>query len=116
MDTPNIIDTPFVDTTSDNKWWVLTNEENRIIMLTAMKQEDDQFEMNFPKDFDISMHNNYKVVDGELVYDEVVLPEIKPQPTLQEQIDELNVAIDTLATDVIPALMNANESSTDTES
>ena len=115
MDTGNLMENEPIMEPSANKWWLLTNEEDRIVMVTSEKQNDDQFEFELPENFDISTHNNYKVVDGELVYDEVILPEVKPQPSLQEQVDELNATIDTLVTEVIPTLMANSEESEATE-
>ena len=67
-------------------WWVKLNEENRITMVTGMKQEEEQFYFELPNDFDISSHNSYKIVDNELVYDEMVYPVIEPQPSENEQM------------------------------
>ncbi len=67
------------------QWYVKLNKENRICMVTGIKQEEEQFLFEFPDDFNISQHNNYKIINGELVFDEMVYEEIEPQPT-EEQL------------------------------
>jgi hypothetical protein len=69
--------------------YVLLNEENRICMVTKDKQREEQFEFAFPSDFDFSGIANWKIVDGELVYDELIIPTPEPKPTPEERIAEL---------------------------
>lgn len=84
-----------------NSWWVKLDSDNRICMITSTQQEEEQFLFDFPQDFDIGSHNNYKIVDGELIYDEMVYPEIEVQPTeeqlriaaLEEQLAMTNEAL-----------------------
>ena len=73
--------------------YVLLNEENRIIMVTAMKQDEAQFEFDFPSDFVFSDIINWKIVDGELVYDELVIEIPEPPISLEEQIAQIEEAL-----------------------
>jgi hypothetical protein len=69
--------------------YVLLNEENRICMVTKDKQSEEQFEFDFPSDFDFSGIANWKIVDGELIYDKLSIPEAPKEPTAEERIAEL---------------------------
>ena len=74
-------------------YYVKLNDENRIALITLMQQDEDQFLFEFPEDFDMSKMIHYKIIDNELVYDEIVFPKIKPQESLEEQITNLQLAI-----------------------
>lgn len=74
-----------------NQYYVALNEENRITMVTSTKQNNDMFLFDFPVGFDISQHINYKIIDGELVFDEFIYPEIEVQPTLEQQFEDYKV-------------------------
>ena len=67
------------------------NTESRILSATFAKyMPDGVLTENLPKG-DIS---DYKYIDGQFVYDPLPKPkELKPQPSLQEQIDQLKKAI-----------------------
>lgn len=78
---------------------VLLNEENRIVMVTREKQDEEQFLFDFPSDFAFSDIINYKIVDGELVYDEMPIPEPEPQLT-QEEINKANIEYIALMSDI----------------
>ena len=69
-----------------NSWYVKLNQDNRITMVTSTQQEEEQFLFDFPMDFDISQHNNYKIIDGELVYDEMVYPAIEPPTPVEDRV------------------------------
>lgn len=69
--------------------YVLLNEENRICMVTKEKQREEQFEFAFPSDFNFSGIANWKIADGELVYDELIVPTPESEPTPEERIAEL---------------------------
>ena len=75
--------------------YVLLNEDNRISMVTKDKQSEEQFEFVFPNDFDFSSIASWKIVNEELVYDELPIPEHPHEPTAEERIAELeeNLAI-----------------------
>lgn len=68
-----------------NQFYVELNEENRITGVQSTKVNDNMFLFDFPVGFDISNHQNYKIIDGELVFDEFIYPEIEVQPT-EEQL------------------------------
>ena len=70
-------------------YYISLDADNRINVLTVNQQSDEQFLFDFPEDFDEGDIINYKIVDGVLVRDEFVYPEIEPQPTLEEQVAEL---------------------------
>lgn len=69
--------------------FVLLNEENRIVMTTREKQNDEQFEFDFPSDFAFSDIINWKIVNGELIYDEIQIPELEPIIPLEDRVDSL---------------------------
>ena len=75
------------------RYYVKLDENNRIMLLTLMKQDESQFSFEFPKDFDITQMIHYKIIDNELVYDEMIFPEIKPQETIEEQLTNMQLAI-----------------------
>lgn len=116
------------------KMWTLLNEENRIVMVTREKQNDKQFEFDFPSDFAFSDIINWKIVNCELVYNHIPIPEPEPVvpiedrvseleetteitsdtlgavmetilPTQASSIEELSTTLDTILTDIIPSLM-----------
>lgn len=69
--------------------YVLLNEDNRISMVTKDKQSEEQFEFVFPNDFDFSSIASWKIVNEELVYDKLPIPEHPHEPTAEERIAEL---------------------------
>lgn len=69
--------------------YVLLNEENRICMVTVDRQNEEQFEFAFSSDFRFSDIVNWKIIDGELIYDELIIPEPPKKPTAEEQLAEL---------------------------
>ena len=75
------------------KYYVKTDEDSRISLITLIQQDEEQFLFEFPEDFDIIQMIHYKIIDNELIYDEKVFPEIKPQESLEEQITNLQLAI-----------------------
>lgn len=68
-------------------------DENNRINATSSKQEYlvDGFEFNFPIDFEFSAQYNYKIIDNQLIHDP--LPQPKPQPSLQQQVDDLTLVV-----------------------
>lgn len=70
-------------------YYVGLAEDNRINLLTVNQQSDEQFLFEFPLDFNPSEIINYKIIDGELVYDEYVTPEIVPEPTTDDVLNAL---------------------------
>ena len=80
-----------------NVYYTKTNEDNRIVMLTAIKQSEEQFEFEFPEGFKLSKISEYKIVDGELIHDPLPVPEFKPVPSVQERLDAAEAAILELA-------------------
>ena len=72
--------------------YVSLNQENRIGAITLKKEYlVDCFEFNFPQDFDFDKQNEYKIIDNQLVHEP--LPQPKPEPSLQEQIDDLTLLV-----------------------
>lgn len=71
-------------------YYISTNEENRICLLTAEKQSEEQILFEFPEDFDICSILNYKIVNGVLVYDKLVFPE---SPQIEPTTDEIMNAL-----------------------
>lgn len=69
--------------------YVLLNEDNRICMVTKDKQREDQFEFDLPSDFDFSGIANWKIADGELIYDKLIIPEEPKAPTTDEVLNAL---------------------------
>lgn len=80
--------------------YVLLNEENRICMVTKDKQNEKQFEFDFSSDFDFSGIANWKIVDGELIYDELIIPTSEQQPS-QLDLIEAQVTYTALMTDTL---------------
>lgn len=78
------------------KMWTLLNEENRIVMVTREKQNDEQFEFDFPSDFAFGDIINWKIVNGKLVNDEILIPIEPKQQTIEERLAEMQEAIDFL--------------------
>ena len=82
-------------------YYVALDEENRITGVQSTKVNDNMFLFDFPVGFDVTQHINYKIVDGELVFDEFIYPEIEVQPTkeqlriakLEEQLAMTNEAL-----------------------
>lgn len=75
-------------------YYVGLAEDNRINLITVEKQSGEQFLFEFPLDFDVSQMIHYKIIDGELVYDEYVMPEPEPEPNTDEvTTDEIASAI-----------------------
>lgn len=71
-------------------YYVGLAEDNRINLLTVNRQSDEQFLFEFPLDFNPSEIINYKIIDGELVYDEYVYPEMpEPEPTAEEMLNAM---------------------------
>ena len=63
-------------------YYVSVDEDGRIQATTQHEEYAigmTQFE--FPEDFDFSKQNDYRIVDGELVYDPLPVVEIEPEPT-----------------------------------
>lgn len=63
-------------------YYVSVDEDSRIQATTQHEEYAigmTQFE--FPEDFDFSKQNDYRIVDGELVYDPLPVVEIEPEPT-----------------------------------
>ena len=69
--------------------YVLLNEDNRISMVTKDKQSEKQFEFVFPNDFDFSSIANWKIADGELIYDKLTIPEVPMEETPPTDIEIL---------------------------
>lgn len=76
--------------------YISTNETGRILVATDYEQyaSDDMFEFSFPDDFDFSIQNEYRIVDGELVHD----PERPTDETLQNEklakvADQIQLAV-----------------------
>lgn len=53
-------------------YYVAIDANNRIYLLTAEKQSDEQFLFEFPEEFDEWEIINYKIIDGKLVYSEFI--------------------------------------------
>ena len=66
--------------------YVSTSDDGRIFVTTDNEAYTDEtyFEFDFPEDFDYSLQNEYRIVDGELVHEP-----IGPPSSTQEQISEL---------------------------
>lgn len=75
--------------TPSNDFYVLLDESNRIIMVTGLKQDENQFLFSFPTDFNIGNHNQYKIVNNELVYDPIEYPEPEPVTPLEDRVTTL---------------------------
>lgn len=88
--------------------YVLLNEENRICMATVNRQNEEQFEFAFPNDFPFTDIINWKIVNGELVYDKLIIPTPPHKPTAEERIAELEAQNEYL-TDCINAMLGMEE-------
>ncbi len=74
----------------ENKYYTLLDNDNRIVMVTAVQQEPEQFLFDYPTGFDFSAIHDYKILDGELIHDPVPVPEPpEPQPTTEERLSLL---------------------------
>ena len=74
------------------KKYIVTDNNNRIIVV----EKDNTFHNNgfyfeLPEDFVISNFFEYKIIDNQLVHEP--LPQPKPEPSLQEQIDDLTLLV-----------------------
>lgn len=57
------------------KQWVKTDEDGRIYITCDEKYaEEDYIEFDFPEDFSFIKQNDYRIVDGELIYDPLPEP------------------------------------------
>lgn len=74
-----------------NQYYTLLDTDNRITMVTAIKQQDEQFLFNYPEGFDFGSIHDYKIVDEELIHEPVIYPEPEPQPTMEEQFEEYKI-------------------------
>lgn len=89
-----------------NKFYVKVNDDNRIVMATPTQQEESQFEFEFPADFKIGKIYDYKIVDGKLIEDPFVYPEIEPEPTAEQlRIAELEATVALLNDVVLESIM-----------
>lgn len=77
------------------KKYVFLNDENRIVgiqdceLFPDASLEDKAFE--FTEGFEIGTEHDYKLVDGQLVYDPLPIPEA--QPTMTERLEALEAAM-----------------------
>lgn len=64
--------------------YVSTGDDGRIFITTDNQAYTDEtyFEFDFPEDFDYSLQNEYRIVDGELVHEPIAM-------SAQAQIAEL---------------------------
>lgn len=64
--------------------YVSTGDDGRIFVTTDNEAYTDEsyFEFDFPEDFDYSLQNEYRIVDGELVHEPIAM-------SVQAQIAEL---------------------------
>lgn len=66
--------------------WYHADSTGRIGATTTIeKYANGMTQYDFPDDFDFGAQADYRVVDGELVYDP--LPEPEPQPSVDERLD-----------------------------
>lgn len=62
--------------------YVMTDETGRIGATTSVKEyAEGMIEFEFPDDFNFDLQSDYRIVDGELVYDPLPVVEIEPEPT-----------------------------------
>ena len=119
---------------NEKLYYILLSEDNRITMLTVEKQNEEQVAFEFPQDFNVSDIINYQIIDDELIYNPIPIPEpehIVPiedrvaeleetteitsdtlgavmetiLPTQASSIEELSTTLDTILTDILPSLM-----------
>lgn len=83
----------------ENSYYVCLDSENRINVVTVVQQSEEQFLFDFPTGFDFSDIINWKIVDGELVNEPIIIPESEPQPT-QEEINKANIEYIAFMTDI----------------
>ena len=96
-----------------NQYYVALDSDNRITEVQSIKKNEDMFLFDFPIGFDISNHQNYKIVDGELVFDEFIYPEIEVQPTEEQkqiaELQEIVTATDEAVISLYEMSMSQNE-------
>lgn len=85
--------------TQANSYYVCLDSENRINVVTAVQQSEEQFLFEFPTGFDFSDIINWKIVDGKLVNEPIIIPEPELKPT-QEEINKANIEYIALMSDI----------------
>lgn len=81
------------------KKYVFLNDDNRIVGIQDCELfpdgtlEDKAFE--FPEGFEIGTEHDYKLINGELIYDPLPVPESEPDrvQVLEEQLAALKIVL-----------------------
>jgi hypothetical protein len=76
--------------------YIKTDDTGRLICVSTQSMDESE-EFDFPIDFQIKNHHDYKIVDGALIYDPLPEAEQNTSPTTQDQIDANAAAIMELA-------------------
>lgn len=83
-----------------SKHYTLINNEKRI---TATSKDfhvgDEEFIFDFPEDFDFSKQDDYKIINGECVYDPCIIEPVIEEPTQLDKI-EAQIAYIAMMTDI----------------
>lgn len=82
----NLLLNEFEITEPQNQYYTLLDTDNRITMATAIKQNEEQFLFDYPESFEFSSIHDYKIVDGKLIHEPIIYPELEPQPTETEKL------------------------------
>lgn len=71
-------------------YYTAVDEDGHIGATTSEKEyaSDDMIEVDFPEDFDFSMQNEYRIVDGELVHDPLPPSEEELEYERQQKLNE----------------------------
>lgn len=88
-----------------NTYFVLLSEDNRIAKLTVEKQDEEQFEFELPDDFDMLNISDYQIIDNELVYNPMPIPE--PEPTQLDKMEDI-VTNTALTTEYMACIQEVN--------
>ena len=81
---------------SKNGHICFTSETLSIIYDENGEMAGERKQFDFPDDFNFFTQDDYKIIDGKLVYDPVPKTEENPEPTAEERIKELEEALELL--------------------
>lgn len=75
------------------------DDSGRILVTTSYKEytDDSYIEFTFPDDFDFSIQNEYRIVDGELVHDPLPVPADQRIAELKANLSETDYVVTKLA-------------------
>lgn len=80
------------------KYYVELGKDSRIVLISLVKQAENQFEFEFPENFNFQTVHDYKIINEELIKDPIPpITDMATMPTTQERLDALEAAVLELA-------------------